>query len=382
MVFCEHDNVWLPQKIIMKVLVLTELGSASRYWETSLPLLREKGIDAHLATVRSRGELHKNLDGLNVPNFSLDSKKSADYLKTAKNLAQISRRENYDVIHACESIPAVICGMSAIWGNKAKRIFNRQHNIAEGKQRVLSFLGSRLSHLIMPVSRSSGEAAQIFDKVKPGKIKVAYSGIRPLRSVKDSEIAELRKKLGIPENAKIISMVAHLREEKGHLELLEAGEIIASQISNPLHLVLAGSGKDEERIRQFAAAKSKFTTHFAGFQSDVALWFAIGDAVAMPSHHEAFGLSAVEAMSCGKPLVASAVGGLTEIIESGKSGVLVPPQDAEAFAEAILKILQSPELARQLGENARQLVAEKFTMEKMVDGWIDCYNFVLENSRK
>ncbi len=366
----------------MKVLVLTELSNSSRYWETSLPLLCERSIEAHLATVRERGELHDNLDQLNVRNFSLNSKKALDYLRTSKSLAKLVREQQYDVIHACESIPAFICGVSAIWGNKARRIFNRQHNIAYGKQRLLSFLGSHLSHLIMPVSHSSGESAQLYDKVNAKRIRVAYSGINPLQTAEEDQILQLKEELGIPKTARVISIVAHLREEKGHIELLRACEIAASRIPDPLHLVITGSGRDEAEIRKTADSKNNFTTHFVGFQSDVSLWFSVGDVVAMPSHHEAFGLSAVEAMFCEKPLVASRVGGLTEIIEDGVSGILVPPKDEKALAEAILKVLESPDLSRHLGENARRRVSEKFSMETMVDGWIECYEFVKNQRSK
>jgi glycosyltransferase involved in cell wall biosynthesis len=364
----------------MKVLVVVEQSVPSRYWEASLPLLRENGVDAALATVRCSGELHSNLKNQGIPTFALDAETGRDYLSAAGRLSHLVRAQTFDVIHACESIPAFVTGVSAFWGHPARRIFNRQHNVASGKQRLLSFLGSQMSHLVMPVSRSSGEAAQKYDWVKAEKIKVAYSGIKEMRAVTDDEINQIRSELGIPQNGKVISMVAHLREEKGHLTLFEAGEIVASKTDSPLHVVLAGTGDFEPRLRQAAAESANVTTHFVGHQTDVALWFSVGDVVAMPSHHEAFGLSAVEAMSCGRPLVASNVGGLAEIVENGKSGILFEPEDSEELADELLRVLASPELAANLGENARKRVHENFTMETMVQGWIDCYESVLRSA--
>jgi glycosyltransferase involved in cell wall biosynthesis len=289
------------------------------------------------------------------------------------------RDERIDVIHACESIPAFVAGLSVLWGNSARRIFNRQHNIVFGKQRLLSFLGTHMSHLIMPVSRSSAESAQKFDWAKPEKIIVSYSGIDKMRPVQQKEIREARRKLRIPDNAKVVSLVAHLREEKGHLILLEACRSITQNLSVPLHLVFAGSGDFENEIREAIAKATYVTTHLVGHQSDVALWFSVGDVVTMPSYHEAFGLSAVEAMSCGRALVASDVGGLAEIIENGKSGVLVQPRNPEALSNALLRLLTSPETANELGDNARKRVEDMFTVDTMVDSWIRCYEAVLSS---
>lgn len=181
----------------------------------------------------------------------------------------------------------------------------------------------------------------------------------------------------------MISIVAHLRAEKGHDALLSAcSKIVEAGLNRPLHLIIVGGGAMESALKRDAAMRTSFVTHFVGIQEDVALWFTSGDVVVMPSYHEAFGLTAVEAMSCSKPIVASRVGGLAEIFEHRVNGLLVPPGDPYKLAEAISEVLTDTDLALKLGKNARQSYLEKFTMERMVDSWIDCYSSTIGKSKQ
>jgi glycosyltransferase involved in cell wall biosynthesis len=82
-------------------------------------------------------------------------------------------------------------------------------------------------------------------------------------------------------------------------------------------------------------------------------------------------------MSSGRPLIASGVDGLLEVIEDGTSGLLVPPGDPEALAASITRLLEDPALYERIAVGGIQRVADRFTMECMVDGWIDCYNWAL-----
>lgn len=357
----------------MRVLVFAEGNHSTRYWEASLPRMASQVEKVRFVSLRDRGEIHHNLEAAGIKTYALESKSSRDYFDRARRLSKIAREERIDVIHACEAIPAFVTGLSALWGNKSIRIFNRQHNIVYGKQRIISLLASHTSQVIMPVSKSSALAARRYDLVRNRKIHVAYSGVELPRKVLRTEIVDLKTTLGIEPEAKVIAMVARLRTEKGHKTLFAACHDIAINLEVPLHVVLAGDGQDEELIRYDASKYDNFVTHFVGRQSDVALWFSIGDVVAMPSYHEAFGLSAAEAMSCGRPLVASNVGGLAEIIQDEKNGILVPPNDSRALASQICRLINSPELMERLGANAKKRIEEDFSVDRMVDSWVQCY---------
>lgn len=361
----------------MKVLVFIERAEPSRYWEAAVPLLRDEGIDVAFVTLRPRGPLSDAIEGKGISAYSLGAVTAKDYPLATIRLASLVRREKFDIIHACESIPAAISGVSRVVSAEALRLFHRQHNACPQKTRLFHLLANKLSHKTMTCSAATRDFACDIDGVDRRNVSVAYSGIVPLVDVPPKVVAEMRTKLSIPADAKVVSLVARLHEGKGHLTLISAAERVAHAVPYPIHLVFAGSGDYEPIIRENAARAKDITIHFTGHQEDIAPWFAVGDIAAMPTYAEAFGIVAVEAMSSGKPLIASGVDGLLEVVEDGISGLLVPPRDVDALADAMIRVITSPELAASLAAGGQKRVTERFTMEKMVEGWIDCYNWAL-----
>ena len=361
----------------MKVLVFIERSAPSRYWAAALPLLREKGVAASFASVRSAGPLNDALREAAVPETSFGAVTAKDYPAVTVALARMVRSERFDVIHACEAIPAALSGMSALLARPGVRLYHRQHNGCAQSTRLFHDLANRSSDVTMACSRATRAYACEVEGVEEARTMVAYNGVEPLREVQEDVRSGIRAELGIPPNAKVISIVARLSVEKGHLTLFDAARIVSRRTQGPLHVVVAGSGPYEGPLREAASRLVGPVVHFVGHQADVAPWMAVGDVFAAPSQVEAFGLAAAEAMSLGRPVVASAVGGLPEVVEDGVSGLLVPSGDPEAFASAVLRVFDSPELAAELGRNARARVQERFTLDAMVDGWIDCYRAVL-----
>lgn len=369
-------------RLPLRVLLAVELNAPSRFWEGSVPLLRAAGVEVFVVTVRGRGRLHENVEALGAHSLALNSRRSLDYPLVALRLARYIRQHRIDIIQACETIPGSIAGVAGLLARRGVRIFHRVHTIDQGReQRFLSRVSSRLSHLTMAISESSAHYATELDGVPPARVRVAYCGVDQPRSVPAEELAALRRSLGIPQDAPVISMVARLSPEKGHRTLFEAVRLLNKMLPQPPHLVIAGSGAEEEALKAEASTLAPAVAHFVGYQSDIAPWFSVADVVAAPSYQEAFGLSAAEAMACRRVVVGSKVGGLAEVIEDGVSGVLVPPGDAQALADQLFQMLTSPERAARIGEAAFERFRTKFTMEAMVQGWLDCYREV-QNGRK
>ena len=160
--------------------------------------------------------------------------------------------------------------------------------------------------------------------------------IRKIRQNTDS--AYERKKLNIPENALIIGAVSRLRYEKGIDLLIKAFGQIASQIPH-LYLLVVGTGPDEEILKKMAE-ETDFSSRiifYGGVVWEAAMrQMALMDLVVVPSRFEGFGLTAAEAMAMGKPVIAANVGGLPEVIDYGKRGILVDSGDPEAIASILI----------------------------------------------
>lgn len=358
-----------------RVLMLLEHGAASHWWESSLPVLKASGVELTIATVFGRGPLHENLERAGCgPVLTLGCRTSRDYPRGAMALARLIREHRIDIVHSNETIAGTLCGVGGRLARRGVRVFHRHHNIIHDRRQVLfSRLASRWTDLTMAVSESSAQHAREIDGVPPARIRVAYNGVRELRHVPAGEVAALRHRLAIPAASPVLLVVARLWKEKGQRTLLEAVPALSAQLRNPPHVVLVGSGPEEASLRRQAEQLREGAVHFVGHQLDVAPWYALSDVAVVPSFEESFSLSAVEAMSCRRPVVASRRGGLVEVVDDGVTGLLVNMGDAQALAGALGELLLSPERARRMGAAGYERFQARFTLEAMVAGWHAVY---------
>ena len=179
---------------------------------------------------------------------------------------------------------------------------------------------------------------------------------------------------GEPEPGTIL-FIGRLDPEKGVGVLLLATRDLLAAHPNARVLV-AGTGKLEEELKRQAQPLGD-AVEFLGYVADPGPLYRKAEVVVVPSLYEPFGLVALEAMACGRPVVASATGGLAEIITDGNDGVLVPPGDARALAMALSRVLSDEELAARLGQAARATCAERFTWAAAAQGYMAAYHRML-----
>jgi L-malate glycosyltransferase len=190
---------------------------------------------------------------------------------------------------------------------------------------------------------------------------------------------DMRRQWGVPQDAFLIGIVArlHSSNDKGHLDLLRMLAMRPQAVS--WHLAIIGSGKAQKGLEMMTRSLGiADRVHFAGHILDVPSALEAVDAVALPSYAETLGLSLAEAMAMSKPVVAYDVGGIPEVVEDGRTGFLVPAGDIDGLAEKLDAICCDPDLARQLGQRARERVEECFDIERMVDGVEEVYREVWE----
>lgn len=176
---------------------------------------------------------------------------------------------------------------------------------------------------------------------------------------------EKRREFGFRDEEVVVVLSGRFRPEKGHDLLLTAMPTILATVPNVRFLFLGtGSLKDAvaEQLRQQNLTGA---VRLAGFRSDVAECLAAADIAVQPSRSEGLGTAVLEAGAAGLPVVATAIGGIPDIVVSGQTGLLVPPEDARALAEAIVRLATDAELRHRLGSAARQRVAEHFSPKKL-----------------
>lgn len=177
----------------------------------------------------------------------------------------------------------------------------------------------------------------------------------------------LREELAISEDAPVLGIVGRLTDQKGHIYLLRALPLLREKFP-ALRCLLVGDGELREELQQLVADLG-LTDHclFLGVRQDIPEVLAAMDLLVLPSLSEGMPYAALEGMAMGKPVVATAVNGLPELIQDGVTGLLVPRKDPVALAKAIESVLADPQMAASFGLAARRLVEQTYSIE----GWIE-----------
>ncbi|MCZ7584033.1 MAG: glycosyltransferase family 4 protein [Deltaproteobacteria bacterium] len=176
----------------------------------------------------------------------------------------------------------------------------------------------------------------------------------------------------------MVAVIGSLYRIKGHALLLSALPRILKSIP-ALRVAFIGAFKEpdvEEELRALAEPFGRAVV-FTGFRADVQELLPAVDVLAVPSHYEGLSLTLCEAMACGIPAVATRVGGNPEVIDHGLNGLLVPPRDPDALADAIVSLFGDDELRRRLGTAARQTIIDRFSIATMVSRYTDLYDELL-----
>jgi glycosyltransferase involved in cell wall biosynthesis len=230
----------------------------------------------------------------------------------------------------------------------------------------LAALTPAIDRLIVP---SRAIEAKVRAEFRGGaRFAVIPNGVDLDRFALPAAPCTLRRDFGIPNDAILLGVVARLEPEKGHRILIDAmAEVVRRAPRTWLAIVGEGSLEGELR-RQVeglpAAARGQVV--LTGRRGDVAAVTSDLDVAVLPSLREAQGISLLEAMARQRPVVASAVGGIPEVVTDGESGLLVPPADPVGLADALVRVARSPVLREQLGEAGYRAVVERFSIGAQV----------------
>ncbi len=216
----------------------------------------------------------------------------------------------------------------------------------------------------MVVSQQAAQYAATVARWPEAQICVVPNGI-DVTHMLDYHVspAEARSALGIPQDVPLIGYVGRLRPVKGVDVLLTA----LAQLPHT-HLLVVGTGPQAADLTARAGQSDLMgRIHMLGQVADVRLALRACDVYAQPSRREAFGLAAVEAAAVGLPVVASAVGGLRDIVADGRTGLLVPPDQPAALANALAHLIAHPDEARQMGAAGRDYVCAELSIDRAIE---------------
>ena len=212
----------------------------------------------------------------------------------------------------------------------------------------------------------------IQDGIPESRVSVVHEGI-DLHRAEHARPADIHRELWLPHGAPLVGNVAALVPHKGQRHLLDAAALVLQKVPDA-RFIIAGTGELEQSLTHHAHALN-LDKHvfFTGFRPDVLSLHKAFDIFVMSSVTEGLGTSVLDAMACGRPVVSTRAGGLPEIVDHERTGLLVPLRDPSAMADAIVRLLTDDALRARYGAAGLQRIRERFNADRMVDETVEVY---------
>jgi glycosyltransferase involved in cell wall biosynthesis len=279
-------------------------------------------------------------------------------IESFKGLLNVLKDYKVDILHCNDRKSAPIGKIvSDLLGI---RMVYTAHNVFNNKKITRFSFGKN----IIAVSEGVKKNLLEYFKIDPAKITVIYNGTSIKKPSVDTNLRIL-KEFDFQENDRIISFIGRLSEQKGVFYLLEALREVIIQFPY-VKLLIIGEGELREDLKTTMLSFGlQSNVLFCGNRKDVAGLIEISEFMISPSLWEGLGISTIESITLGKPVIASSVGGLPEVITDGINGRLVPPKDSKALATAICSFLRDPVMVKRMGEEAQKIAKEKFSSKKV-----------------
>jgi glycosyltransferase involved in cell wall biosynthesis len=359
-----HRSSSHPRPRLVQLLATGGNGGAQESY-TGLLLRLDRSAYEVRALSLSSGSAVQRLRRLGLMVDVIDE---TDEEAAVRELAAYLRRNEIDLVHA-HMFRAEVVGTRAAVAAGTPVIMATVHSSrvrSTADIATLAALTPAMDRLIVPSAaieskvRSEGRGAAAFS--------VIPNGVDLARFTLPAGPCSVRNEYGIPAEAPLLGVIARLEPEKGHRYLIEAMPAILRSAPDAW-LLIVGEGSLSGELASFARslpAPARDRIVFTGRREDVAAVTAELDVAILPSLREAQGISILEAMARGRPVVASAVGGIPEVLTDGLDGLLVPPADPAALAAACIRLASSPALRVALGSAGRATVAARFSLDAMV----------------
>ncbi len=326
-----HESIGL-KKLGARVLIICQPDSR-------LALrARETGIEVR--TVRMR----KGLD-----------------VKAIWQIMRVLGKERFAVVNTHSGRDSILAGIAGRL-SRTKPLIVRTRHLA--LPITSKFTYGVLPHAVVTVSEHVRRYL-IREGIREDRVTAVPTGVDLSRFDPGGDAGTLRRELDLEATSPLVGTAAILRFKKGHHVLLEAIPKVLEAVPGAI-FVFAGDGPQYENILQSIREK-KLGAHvlLLGLRRDIPNVLQSIDLFVLPTLEEALGTAFVEAMAMKKPVIGTRVGGVPEVVREGENGLLVDPGDAAGLADAIIRLLRNPGLAKSMGERGRTLAATEFSVERM-----------------
>ncbi len=370
------ESAGLPTRAVLHVIETGGPGGAERMvvhlasglgpeYRSEAALIRDSWLGMAL---RKRGIPVTMLGG--GPHGSLD---------TLRDLLRVIRDRQVAVLHTHEFFMNTV-GVFASWLTRVPvvaTVHGKNYYPDRFRRRAAYRLVGKLAGQVVAVSEDVRRFLAERIGIPVARIRVVPNGVPVDEEPSQEQVSALRTSLDLDQQSTVVGTVGSLYPVKGHAHLIDAATLVLRRFPRAVFLIAGRGGLQEELQAQTRQLGIAHHFRFPGYRDDVRQLLALFDVFVLPSLSEGMPLALLEAMAAGVPCVATTVGGVNEIVEDAKTGMLVPPADAQALAESVVTLLQDRALAFAMGENARKTVASRFSLTGMVKAYQEIYTTLL-----
>jgi glycosyltransferase involved in cell wall biosynthesis len=385
----------------MQIILTLERAGAQEVVRTLVDYLQTMGCSLTVCAFRD-GPMREEIENLGVKVEILERPRYSvvwlplfliEMWRIRRELARLVKKYNVEVAqtHLLEVLDFLVLTLRydtplrvVLWTiQNVEFLPIMKHRLLESKRRLYRWLYRLTAGLVdgfIVVSDQVREA--LLRQVGPieNKIITIPNAVDVRRYERPGDRETLCRELGIETNSHLVATAGRLTEQKGHRYLIEAATDVVSSYPDT-HFLFAGVGELAEGLRaQAQKAGLSENVHFLGIRSDIPDLLAAIDVFVLPSLWEGLSLALLEAMAAGKPIVATAVSGTTQAMIPGQTGLVVPPRDGRALAEAILEFLSDPAQAQAMGQAAQKHVISNFSAQKQAEEHLALYRRLLAQS--
>ncbi len=293
-------------------------------------------------------------------------------LKAAKQLTNWLRLRDIHLVHTHEFFSGTLGRVAAVWAG-IPVVVQMWHNADRWKGSVHIFADRILARYTNAFVANSKAVRRFYlehEQVKPERFVTIYNGVDPVTYWLTMNKVSKRRELQLPHDAQVLCVIGRMAKQKGYPFLIQALPKVLTRFPNIRLLIVGGAGvpgeSNEQEVQQLVRTLGlEHVVHFLGWREDIGEILGVTDIFVLPSLWEGFGLTLVEAMFAGKPVVATRVDAIPEVVAEGETGILVPSADPDTLAEAIMTFLASPEQMQIMGRAGQKRAREVFTVDRM-----------------
>jgi len=227
-------------------------------------------------------------------------------------------------------------------------------------------LYGKLPHVVTTTGEAVRQKLLTGSRLSPSRVISIPTGVDLVRFHPQPPDAALRKSLGVGSQGPLVGALTFLRPEKGMEVLIEAVRLLKNTIQTLQCLIIGDGGEKLKLLARIRELGLEDCVHMVGFRQDIPALLTLLDVVVIPSFEEGIPQSLTQALAMKRPVVASAVGGVPEVVKDGVTGLLVPPRNPTILSEKIAFILNNPSVGARMGQVGRQVIQERYSMEGML----------------